>query len=237
MTRSSIVHASMCDADLHLSPASTFDLIEDMVTETLGELELDAPSLLCKYGATWLFVRNRILFRDPLVWNEKFNAECFISSIRGARLMMDTVLKNGQDTICAYSRLELCAIEPDSLKIRRLSTVGFDEDIQVKEPLTELSFSRYKMPELDSLETVVSRFSDIDFNQHTNNIAYIRWLLNTYSVQQIRDHPVREIEVRYRSQSFEGDELLVEKGEEAGCEFFRISKNGSAVTECEILRG
>ena len=119
--------ASLCDASVRLSVVGAFQLVEDMVTEMMGALHIDGVTCMRKYGAMWVFVRNRVELRKPLLWMDAYTAECYISSFTGVKLVIDTVLKSGGE-IAVASRLELCAVDLETGKIRRSGTVGLGEN-------------------------------------------------------------------------------------------------------------
>jgi acyl-ACP thioesterase len=59
------------------------------------------------------------------------------------------------------------------------------------------------------IDNVVVRSSDIDFYNHTNNISYVRYIVNQYSINTQKQKPISQIEIRYVNQSFEGDTLKI----------------------------
>ena len=77
---------------------------------------------------------------------------------------------------------------------------------------------------------------DIDFVQHTNNVSYIRFIMNTYTVKELRERPVKAIEVRYAGQTHEGDLLSIRKAEQDGKELFDVALGDTVAVECEIVR-
>ena len=66
------IPASYCDSDVKLSVVGAFSMIEDLVTEMMGELKVDG--LICRkeYGAMWVFVRNRMELRRDLYWKDEY---------------------------------------------------------------------------------------------------------------------------------------------------------------------
>ena len=218
-----IMPASICDPNVKLGVTGTFDLVQDYLTEMMSRMEIDGVSLRAKYGCVWVFTRNRTLIERELVWNEPYTAESFISSAKGAKMTVDTALKDENGNICVYSRVEMCAMDLRTLKIKRIREVGIDENTHAEEPLMPLEFSRMKHEGLRELEKITVRSGDIDFIQHTNNVSYVRFVMNTYSVKELRERPVRAIEVRYAGQTHEGDVLSIRKGYEGEKELFDIA--------------
>lgn len=236
LKKEAVISASLCDFNVRLAVKGAFDLVQDYLTEMLGELSLDGVSLREKYGCVWVFTRNRVEIDRDLIWKDRYIAECFISSAKGAKMAVDTVLKDKDGNSCVYSRIEMCALDLKAQKIRRIRDVGVTSDEHVEAPQREIDFSRLKHDGLKEVDTLVVKSGDIDFVRHTNNVSYVRFILNTYSVQELTERPVRAIEVRYAGQTHEGDTLSILKAVRDGKELFDVMHGDTVAVECEIVR-
>jgi acyl-ACP thioesterase len=130
----------------------------------------------------------------------------------------------------------MCALDLKTQRIRRIRDVGITSDTHVESPEREIAFSRLKHEGLTDLETRVVKSGDIDFVQHTNNVSYVRFIMDTYSVAALRERPVRTIEVRYAGQTHEGDILTIRKAQQDGRELFDVVLGDTVAVECEITR-
>ena len=236
LTKHDRLPASICDADVKLSVEGAFRLVEDMVTELMGAQHIDGVTCMREYGAMWVFVRNRIELPEPLLWLEEYTARSYISSFTRARLYVDTVVEKADGTAVLRSRLEQCAVDLDTGRIRKSETVGVGDSTPAETPLFDMVYSKEK-PERDELaDEVLVRSSDIDFCKHTNNISYVRYFINQYPVEQLIRHPVRAIELQYVNQTHEGDLLKLYHCKASASEAFMIEHGGSKVTTCIIER-
>ena len=236
LIKEAVVPASICDSNVKLAVKGTFDLVQDYLTEMMGELHIDGVTLRREYGCVWIFTRNRVEIDRELDWMESYTAESYISSAKGAKMTVDTVLKDKTGAICVYSRIEMCALDLKTQRIRRIRDVGITSDTHVESPEREIAFSRLKHEGLTDLETRVVKSGDIDFVQHTNNVSYVRFIMDTYSVAALRERPVRTIEVRYAGQTHEGDTLTIRKAQQDGRELFDVVLGDIVAVECEITR-
>lgn len=236
LIKEAAVPASICDSNVKLAVKGTFDLVQDYLTEMMGELHIDGVTLRREYGCVWIFTRNRVEIDRELDWMESYTAESYISSAKGAKMTVDTVLKDKTGAICVYSRIEMCALDLKTQRIRRIRDVGINSDTHVESPEREIAFSRLKHEGLTDLETRVVKSGDIDFVQHTNNVSYVRFIMDTYSVAALRERPVRTIEVRYAGQTHEGDTLTIRKAQQDGRELFDVVLGDTVAVECEITR-
>lgn len=236
LIKEAVVPASICDPNVKLSVKGAFDLVQDYLTEMMGDLHIDGVTLREKYGCVWVFTRNRIQIDRAPDWMERYTAESYISSAKGAKMTVDTVLRGVDGEICVYSRIEMCALELSSQKIKRIRDVGVTSDTHVETPEREIVFSRLKHEGLADFDSVTVRSGDIDFVGHTNNVSYVRFITNTYTVQQLREKPIREIELRYAGQTHEGDALTIRKATVDGRELFDVVLGDTTAVECEIVR-
>ena len=103
-----------------------------------------------------------------------------------------------------------------------------------------MKFSRGKYEPERLLETCTVRSSDIDYLHHTNNISYIRYLVNQWPAEDLSKRPVRVIEVQYAGQTYEGDTLQIwecaRKAETPAAERFAILKDGNSIVNCAVER-
>ena len=98
-------------------------------------------------------------------------------------------------------------------------------------PETDIVFDNFKCIPSEMIDNIVVHSSDIDFNHHTNNIAYVRYISNQYSIKERIKMPVNAIEIQYVNQTFEGDNLEIYRCSE---NTFSIQSNGKTVVNCII---
>lgn len=228
--------ASFCGADVMLSVEGGFRIVEDMVTELMGEQKIDGVTCMREYGGMWVFVRNHIDILQPLGWMDEYTAISYISSFSRIRLYIDTVIEKADGSIALASRLELCAVDLETGKIRKAETVGVGDKTPPEEPLIGIAYSREKPVKAELLDEINVRASDIDYCYHTNNISYVRYFLNQYKVKDLVEKPVKSIEVQYASQTHEGDRLSVYGCEPGESEAYIIERDGETVVTCLIGR-
>ena len=227
--------ASSCGADVKLSVEGAFRIVEDMVTELMGDQHIDGVTCMREYGGMWVFVRNRIEMPQQLAWMDEYTATSYISSFSKIRLYIDTVLQKADGSIALRSRLELCAVDLETGKIRKSETVGVGEKTPAEEPLFEIAYSKEKPVRGELIDEVTVRSADIDYCHHTNNVAYVRYFVDQTGVDDLIEHPVKAIEVQYAAQTYEGDRLSVYRCDSEN-EAYVIEKDGSKVVSCIITR-
>lgn len=228
------VTGDMCDSKLKLSILAADGIVENAVTELMGDLGIDGIVAMEKYKAMWLIVKNNIRFVRRPVWREEFRVRCYISKHTAVKLNIDTIAEGKDGGLLLKARTELAAVDLESGRIRKAATVGFTEDM-AHEIVTEgLEFSRFPKTEDNNVDTVTVRSTSLDYCYHTNNIEYVRFVLNSYDSDFFKTHDPAGLEIHYLSQSFEGDKLDIGKIREEDGDLFRIRRDGTEITACML---
>lgn len=230
------VNSCMTDPLANLSVIGCFQIAEETVTELMGKLKIDGITVKKAYHAVWVFAKSKLKVLSNIAWNEQYTVVGFLSKVTRVSIDIDVEIKNKSDEPCAYLRVELCALDLQSGKIRRVSTVGVDDSIPVETPETDLSFSKFDAENLTEKEQVKIKYTNIDFAGHTNNKEYIRFLLNTYSVRELAERPIKEMDMVYINQTYENDILTVQKGSDKDRDIMAIQKDGDYIVKSEIVR-
>lgn len=229
------VSASMTDSRANLSVSGIFQLVEDAVTELMGELKIDGLTAKREYNAVWVFVKNRIKFLKSVAWNEEIVIRSFVSAKSRASISIDVTVKNKTGDICAYARVLLCALDLQSGRIRKVDTVGVGEQVAVAVPEFDVRFAKIPDTDLPEAASVQVGYTSIDFSRHTNNKAYVRFILDTYSVSQLESKRIEEMEVIYVNQSYENDVLTIRKGSFGTKDIVVLQCGDKVVVKSEIL--
>ena len=232
--RQSYVSGSMCDCKLRLSILAADGIVENAVTELMGDLGIDGIVAMEKYKAMWLIAKNNICFVRRPSWREEFTVKCYISSYSVVKLNIDTIAESKTGEVLLKARTELAAIDLESGKIRKAESVGFLPEMAHETETSGLDFSRFPKTGTEHEETIKVRSTSLDYCYHTNNIEYVRFMLNTYDIGFIKKHEPERLEIHYCSQSFEGEALDIEKLAMDDGDLFKIVRDGTEITACKI---
>ena len=226
----------MTDPLANLSVIGCFQIAEETVTELMGKLKIDGITVNKAYNAAWVFAKSKLKVLSNIAWNEQYTVVGFISKVTRVSIDIDVEIKNKSDELCAYLRVELCALDLQSGKIRRVSTVGVDDSIPAETPETDLTFSKFDAENLPEVAQVKINYTNIDFVGHTNNKEYIRFMLSTYSVRELEERPIKEMDIVYINQTYENDILTVQKDSVRDRDIIVIKKDGNYIVKSEIVR-
>ena len=226
--------ASMVGSDEYLSMIGAFQIVQDAITEFMGELKIDGVTVKRKYNAFWVFVKTRAKFFKQLAWGAEYTVTAFISSMSLAKLQVDVKVTDSAGETIFYARTEMCVLDIATQRIKKIASVGVEEGMLANEPTVDIVFGKFDVSE-QLVEQVKIRSTNVDHSHHTNNLEYIRFIMNTYSVAALETKTVQEMEVIYASQSYENDVLDVLKAEHTNRDLIALQKDGKPVIKCEIV--
>ncbi|MBO7234169.1 MAG: acyl-[acyl-carrier-protein] thioesterase [Paludibacteraceae bacterium] len=52
-------------------------------------------------------------------------------------------------------------------------------------------------------------YSDIDYNNHTNSMKYVEWMLDTYPLEKLYQHRIRRFDINYLREALYGEEVYI----------------------------
>jgi len=61
--------------------------------------------------------------------------------------------------------------------------------------------SKEKIPAVEEVQDYhekIPAYSDLDVNQHVNNVKYVEWILDLFSLEFQKSHQIKEFEINYR---------------------------------------
>ena len=144
--------------------------------------------------------------------------------------------------VFGYGRSVWAMINTDTRQPVDLMSIrdGMIMDYVEKEKACPIApFSRVKMGEgAEMVREIDTYYDDVDMNGHVNGVKYIEHVLDLWSVDWHRSHPLRRIEVAYVAEAHGGDRLAFFR-EEVGerCFAVKIMKRESAGGELvEVVR-
>ena len=223
------IPVSLCDCTGHLDVPGFFTIFMDMASEHATDIGIGMDNLGAK-GLIWLAVKSKFKFYEypPLfstVTATTWPAEP--GRIRGDRLY---TMKIG-DRLIAEGKNEWAIFNPESGRFAKFSEVYPDNFTSWPEIVCEDSYLRLKDDFSDATE--ISRHKvtsgDLDTSRHMNNVEYLNVMFGALSSDQLARMDISGVEIAYKHQCYEGEELSVRIKETAGgFEMGLIKEDGTA---------
>ena len=229
-----LISGSQCGFNAELNIIGAFAIVQDAATELMKSLNIDGITAQRKYGAMWVFSKNKIKFSQDSFWGDMVYIESFISNITLVRFNIETIVKNSIGEIIILAKTEICGIDLETKKIRPVETVGVSKTMLENIFDTSINFSKNPAKPQQIFATDKVKSSNIDFCHHTNNVEYIRFIVNAYSVEELYKKKIKEFEIDYINQSFENDTLNIYLERINNIDVIEIKKDDLCIVKCEL---
>jgi len=195
------IHSFDVDFRSKVSLCTVCNLFQESAWRHATEHKLGYHDLI-KSGKAWVLSALKINIRELPAWKDT------ISLFTWARTT---------DKLFAYRDFEIYREESDDPAIRAASS-WLIIDIQSKRPqrmqhyadlMPLISEKRTLDNSLDKIPAVeevhdsyrkVPAYSDLDVNHHVNNVKYVEWILDLFSLEYQENHKIRDFEINYRNE-------------------------------------
>ena len=228
-----IIPISQCDSHSRLNITGIFNIFMDLATEHGAEIGVGMDKLAQK-GLFWVASKTKVKVNRMPEMLSTVSAATWPETPNRIRCNRYYYIKNDDDML-VEGKTEWIMVDMASGRPAKIDGVypdGFEHctDIVCDQPFSRLG-THFEDCEKLAEYTVCS--TDIDVSQHMNNVAYIRAVLGAFSVKEIDEMNIQEIEVAYKLQCYEGEKLtLLVKDEENIRDIGIIKQDGT--TACIV---
>ncbi len=209
MTKQLSVLPSFSDYSSGLGLYSIFNIFQDLAGEHACQIGVGAVDLR-KKGMVWVIAKTRLKICGPLPGiTEYFDALTWPGKHKG---IVDPryyrLSQNGR--VFAEGKSEWVVLKEDSQKMVNFDNI-FPENFEFyEEEAAPGRFGRID-PDFEGCPVLGGhriKSTDVDFVGHMNNVAYVRAVENCLSREQLNALKIRTIDIHYKRQSFEGEQLV-----------------------------
>ena len=220
---------SMCDDTSMLGIASVFDIFQDYAT-LHADMHDIGPEGMHRRKTFWVITKTRInINRLPIVMDD-VEINTWIQPADRASCERDYSITMDGETL-VYGRSIWAVVSRETGRLVPMKelypVVDFNEPRPDEKPFAKV---HKHFEEAEELGSYTVRSTDIDIGGHMNNVHYIRAMLNCFSTSEIKDMGIKEVEVNFISQTYEGETLRFKsRRTDAGLEIGAVNKDDKTV--------
>jgi len=194
---------------------SVFDVLKMLQRVTFSHsniINLDHKTMIEKSNAFWVVTKMKYVLNSPIKANEKVLLKTWTQTPSSVRFLRDIQIKKS-NKVLVKALSEWCCLDFSTNAIRRSSSICYPDLEMIKTNSNNLKFTntRIEVCEKDFVYTRTIRATDIDVNNHTNNLKYTNIAMDAFSVKELKNKFIKEYEIYFVNQSYEGDEINVYK--------------------------
>lgn len=207
---------SESDKNLRISLVGAMNLAQDMMTEYFHSYGCDNYDTKNNCNAAWVVTKAKAKFYKYPNWiDSSIKCESYTTVTKGVRICLETVITDINNNILFIVVHESCPIDLETRKVRKISSVYYPDDMEVEEAKLKEPFNRLK-ENFDNVEFIYNQKvqpTDIDFSNHTNNVKYVKYIMNAFESDFWNDKIITDFEIHYISESRENDIISVYKSQ------------------------
>lgn len=236
----SVVTSSMCDTRFRISLSGLLDLFQNAQTAHTELMGVDAPNMLEKSNSFWVLTKYQLRFYSLPSWRSEVTVRTWPSPPTLAKAERQIVVEDDSGEIAVCAKAEWCALDYDTRKIRKLSTIScypFDMEHKTEKAFEGGFINITEKPEpTDYCYSVKIGYSLLDFNKHVNNVNYVGFITDCFPCDFWESVNISDFEIIYANELIEGDELDVfAKTKDGKLLFFGKKKDGLDVFKAVII--
>ena len=207
-SRSSEVRAmpSMCDRNSLMSIPAMLDMFQDAAGIHAGSVGIGALALE-ERGQCWIVSKTRLrINRRPQV-QELLESVTWIQPAERVSCERDwALMKDGEQL--AYVRSIWAALRREDFRPGHMADFYPDSDFSIAPP-DDVPFTRMgkNFDDAELLGEYRIRSVDIDRGGHMNNVNYVRAMLGCFTCEQIEEMDIRELDMQFILQCYEGETI------------------------------
>lgn len=207
-----IVDDTNVDFSLTVPTTELMKLFEVATFKHSNIMGLDHVSMEKHSNAFWVVTKMKVIQCSPIETGDKINVTTWTRELGTARALRDCVIKKGS-SVKAKFLAEWCCLDWNTRRLRRMNTIKYPELEMEKTKYIKTDFSnlREAVDSSNFVYTHVVRSTDIDVNNHTNNLKYNSIAFNAFSVDELKSFVVKEYEIYFVNESHEGDNIDIYK--------------------------
>ena len=173
---------------------------------------LDHETMEKKSSAFWVLTKMKVIPMSPIMSGDKISVTTWTHELGAARALRDCIIKKS-GSIKAKFTAEWCCLDWNTRRLRRMNTICYPELVMEKTNYVKTEFTNMRevVGEKDYVYTRVVRSTDIDINNHTNNLKYNFMAMDAFSVDELKSFDIKEYEIYFVNESHENDKIDVFK--------------------------
>jgi len=190
-----------------LSIQSIFNFMQEAASRHAAKLGVSVQQLLAE-NYTWLLSRLKIRIDAYPGWKDQIQVSTWPSGTQQLFALRDFKLKGGNNQVIAAAISAWLII--DLQKRRPVRIAPFVDRLKPIEGSHILHGRLDKLPTLSNAfheKSFVVRHSDLDINQHVNNVNFVEWVLEGVPAVTLNTSVPSELEVNFLAEAFYEDQI------------------------------
>ena len=181
---------------------------------------------MIKENQMWVLTRLKVEIHKFPVWDDIINISTWIVNREKFFSRRDFEIHSNNDELLVSASSGWMLLDVKSKRPKLVDSIKMDipmlaEKLALSDELSKIE----KLTIAESTANYTVQYSDLDVNNHVNNVKYIRILLDSYSYNWRSSKTILSFEINYLAEAAYNDELEILKSE--------INEEGFVIQEIE----
>ena len=186
------------------------------------------------FGVAWIFAKYRLQNCKMADFSGPIHAEVWLSNVGRVKLETDIEFSRDGEIFCS-GRLESCLFDAKKHTLSPLKAAELPDGVQADRRADVDPFSRPSIgaEDMEYVYTYMVRYADLDNNRHMTNLSYAPMFLNAFGSDFYENRNIKNLEIHYINQAFEGEEMKILKSYKDGhAELYACKADGTKAAWC-----
>ena len=207
------VLASTVDKNNNMRFDCILNTFQDIATFHSDEMGVSYEKLLNSSNAIWVLSKIKfVTYKTPL-WNEKTTFSTYPTDISSFRFIREFTI-TGDMGAKVYGHSEWCVLDATTGGLRKSNSIKYPFDLERRTdnlPIPPFERLNYEVDDTNYVYTYNVSLTDIDCNNHTNNVAYARMALNSFDLDEYFNCNFKGLEIKFLNQTYIGNSIKIFK--------------------------
>ncbi len=192
-----------------LRPAAFLDLAQHMAVFGADKLAF-GDDVLGPYGCTWVLARQHVRFERPVMHKEPCRILTWHKGLQGLFFLRDYQILGADGEPAVNSTSSWVVMNIAERRVVRADFLGdiVSLDPQSPDSAIEAQAGKVAVPrgaDLTLIGTHRVLYSDVDYNQHANNVKYTVWAMDALPEELVNTKMVKDLTINFNREARPGE--------------------------------
>ncbi len=160
-------------------------------------------------GLTWVLSRLHVKMDRYPAWRENVTITTWPSMLKGMFAIRDFEIRNAKDDLIGTATTSWMLLDIKKRKPVPMPDFIAAISLPQTDPVLPHEFDKLAvLQKTDSERSFTVRLSDLDINEHVNNVTFIEWAVEAVPGNIQRSHFPAELQISFQAESRFGDRII-----------------------------
>ena len=199
----------MTDSHALLRPVAFLDLAQNIAVQGADSLHFGDDELSSR-NCAWVLARQSVRFERPVRHKAQVRIATWHKGAQGLFFLRDYLLLGSDGVPAVRSTSSWVVMDITERRLVRFDSLSEvvdatpqSTDHAIEEPAAKVGLPRES--ELTLIGTHRVLWSDVDYNQHANNVKYTVWALDALPEELVYEKPLKELTINFNREVRPGE--------------------------------